>query len=81
MSPKEDFFASAGLDGTVRVWDLRTTNCQGLMRFGADGHGAQVAFDPHGLVFAAGTSYNGIKARSRKAQFLALNTPLSSSIA
>ena len=28
MSPKEDFFASASLDGAARIWDARTTTCQ-----------------------------------------------------
>lgn len=58
MSPKEDFFASAALDGTARIWDLRQTNCQGTMNFAGDGRQqedkrAAVAFDPHGLVFVA----------------------------
>ena len=33
MSPKEDTFASASADDTVRLWDLRTTDCTGVIRF------------------------------------------------
>lgn len=55
MSPKEDFFASASLDGTARIWDLRTSSCQGIMKFGAGAQRLAVAFDPHGLVFATTT--------------------------
>lgn len=53
MSPKEDFFASASLDNTARIWDLRSTNCQGVMRFPGSSGRPTVAFDPQGLVFAA----------------------------
>lgn len=60
ISPKEDVFASAALDGTVRLWDLRSTNCAGVMEFDEAGRAAAaagarpaVAFDPQGVVFAA----------------------------
>ena len=36
MSPKEDIFTSASMDGTARIWDLRTTDCQGVLRFATD---------------------------------------------
>ena len=52
MSPKEDTFASASADDTVRLWDLRTTDCTGVIRF-AGGHRAAIAFDLQGMVFAA----------------------------
>ena len=61
MSPKEDFFASASMDGTARVWDLRTTNCQGVLRFDANGHRPAVAFDPLGMVFAAAIGGTQVK--------------------
>jgi len=53
MSPKEDILASASMDDTARLWDLRTVNCQGVMRFQGGGCRPAVAFDPQGLVFAA----------------------------
>lgn len=31
MSPRDDSFLSAAMDRTVRMWDLRTNVCQGLM--------------------------------------------------
>jgi hypothetical protein len=52
MSPKEDTFASASADDTVRLWDLRTTDCTGVIRF-AGGRRAAIAFDLQGMVFAA----------------------------
>jgi len=52
MSPKEDTFASASADDTVRLWDLRTTDCTGVIRF-TGGHRAAIAFDLQGMVFAA----------------------------
>lgn len=60
MSPKEDFFASASLDDTARMWDLRSTDCAGVMRFAAGGgNRPAVAFDPCGLVFAAALCPDG----------------------
>lgn len=61
MSPKEDFFATASMDDTARLWDLRTTNCQGVMRFQGGGCRPAVAFDPQGLVFAAAMSGGRVK--------------------
>ena len=40
MSPKEDSFASAAADDTVRLWDLRTTDCA------AAGHDVAAAAPP-----------------------------------
>ncbi|XP_057312540.1 WD repeat-containing protein 82-like [Hydractinia symbiolongicarpus] len=51
MSPVDDAFISGSLDRTIRLWDLRSNNCQGLMHVS----GRPVcSFDPEGLIFAAG---------------------------
>jgi WD40 repeat protein len=58
MSPVDDTFLSASLDSTVRLWDLRTNACQGLIR--RTGR-ASVAYDAQGLIFAVATSNNAVK--------------------
>jgi len=58
MSPLDDTFLSASLDSTVRLWDLRTNACQGLIR--RTGR-ACVAFDTQGLIFAVATSNNSVR--------------------
>ena len=51
MSPADDTFMSGSLDNSVRLWDLRTPNCSGIMQV----QGKPVcAFDPEGLVFSVG---------------------------
>jgi len=58
MSPTDDTFLSGSLDKTLRLWDLRSPNCQGLMHL----QGKPVAaFDPEGLIFAAGVNNESIK--------------------
>eukprot|EP00794_Sanderia_malayensis_P006835 gene6835-7603_t len=58
MSPVDDYFISGSLDKTIRVWDLRSPNCQGLMHVS----GRPVAsFDPEGLIFAAGVDADIIR--------------------
>lgn len=58
MSPTDDTFLSGSLDKTLRLWDLRSTNCQGLMYL----PGTPVAsFDPEGLIFAAGINNDQVK--------------------
>jgi len=58
MSPTDDAFLSGSLDKTLRLWDLRSPNCQGLMHL----TGKPVAgFDPEGLIFAAGVNNEVVK--------------------
>ncbi|KAG1686080.1 WD repeat-containing protein 82 [Nymphon striatum] len=58
MSPVDDTFLSGSLDTTIRLWDLRSPNCQGLMHL----QGRPVAgFDPEGLIFAAGVNSEFVK--------------------
>lgn len=54
MSPQDDTFLSSSLDETVRLWDLRTPNCQGLMTTVVGMGPSVVGFDQGGLVFGVG---------------------------
>ncbi|PWN44250.1 WD40 repeat-like protein [Ceraceosorus guamensis] len=49
MSPLDETFLSGAVDESVRLWDLRSSHTQGLMR--VKGHPI-VAYDSTGLVFA-----------------------------
>eukprot|EP00268_Persea_americana_P059650 TRINITY_DN7351_c1_g2_i2.p1 TRINITY_DN7351_c1_g2~~TRINITY_DN7351_c1_g2_i2.p1 ORF type:complete len:346 (+),score=46.01 TRINITY_DN7351_c1_g2_i2:103-1140(+) len=58
MSPINDSFMSGSLDHTIRLWDLRTNACQGLMHLRGR---PTVAFDQQGLVFAVAMEGGAIK--------------------
>ncbi|KAH9945293.1 WD40 repeat-like protein [Epithele typhae] len=51
MSPTDDGFMSGSLDKTVRVWDLRSPSCRGILNLPAS---PVVAYDQNGVVFAVG---------------------------
>lgn len=51
-------FVSGSLDKSIRLWDLRSPNCQGYI--GIMGRPV-TAFDPDGLVLAIGINSNTIK--------------------
>ena len=54
ISPSEDSFLSSSLDGTARLWDARSANCQGVLHCG---EGQSLAtYDPKGVVFAIGSN-------------------------
>ncbi|KAL6052932.1 WD repeat-containing protein 82 [Balamuthia mandrillaris] len=53
MSPINDSFLSGSMDKTVRMWDLRTNACQGLLRHVER---PSVAFDAPGLIFAVSSN-------------------------
>jgi len=58
MSPVDDSFLSASLDGTVRLWDVRTNACQGLLRVRGR---PCVAYDTAGLVFGVASAPGQIR--------------------
>lgn len=58
MSPVNDFFLTTSLDKTIRLWDLRSPNAEGVLHLMTPGVGA---FDPEGLVFAVGMSSDTVK--------------------
>ena len=57
ISSVEDTFLSGSLDRTLRLWDLRTANCQAVMHL----TDPIAAYNPAGLIFAAGVNSESIK--------------------
>jgi len=55
---QEEMFLSGSRDRTIRLWDLRSPLCQGLMKTNGTPIGA---FDPAGLIFAAGIDNSTIR--------------------
>jgi COMPASS component SWD2 len=55
MSPIDDSFLSAAKNESVRLWDKRSSTCQGL--FPIQGH-PLIAFDPDGIIFAIAVNEN-----------------------
>jgi len=58
MSPVDDTFLSGSLDKTVRLWDLRSDNCQGVMHVSGR---PVTSYDQEGLIFAAGVNSQVIR--------------------
>ena len=52
LHPTSDTFLSSSADRTVRLWDVRSDLCQGLVRMGASG---VVSHDSEGQCFAVGS--------------------------
>jgi len=49
ISPTDEQFLSAGLDDTVRLWNMNSSNCQGCLNVPSP---SLAAFDPTGIIFA-----------------------------
>jgi len=58
VSPVDNTFLSLSMDGTLRLWDLRKDNCQGVMNLSSR---PVAAFDPMGVIFAVGMDSCSIK--------------------
>ncbi|KAF5097730.1 hypothetical protein DV451_003689 [Geotrichum candidum] len=52
VSPLNDVFLSASSDNSIRLWDLRSSTCQGFMRTVAPSF---LAFDPTAVLFSIGS--------------------------
>jgi COMPASS component SWD2 len=60
MSPRDDGFISASLDRDIRLWDLRSPACKGVLHTQGITQ-PFAAFDPGGLIFVAATADKTLK--------------------
>ena len=58
MNPADETFLSGSMDKSIRLWDFRSNHCQGLMKLAGR---PVAAFDPDGLIFAAGINSESVK--------------------
>lgn len=58
MSPNDEKFLSGSLDHTLRLWDLRSNECKGIMNVSGR---PIAAFDPEGRTFAVGINSGSVK--------------------
>lgn len=58
VSPDVKTFISASMDKTLRLWDIRSSACRGIMRLSGQ---PVAAYDPEGLIFSVGIDSQTIK--------------------
>lgn len=58
VSPDKEMFISASLDQSIKLWDLRSPNCQGHI---CVRNNPLVSLDPDGIVLAAGLDSETLK--------------------
>ena len=58
MNPTTNVFLSGSQDRSLRLWDVRSPHCQGFLKCKGNPIGA---FDPEGIVFAAGLESSSIR--------------------
>lgn len=58
MNRSDDTFLSGSEDKTVRLWDLKSPSCQGLIRLDEP---PVASFDPEGLIFAIGVEAKEVR--------------------
>ncbi|MES1904850.1 MAG: WD repeat-containing protein 82, partial [Paramarteilia canceri] len=58
LSPSDDIVISSSLDKTIRIWDLKSPNCQGIVHLPSP---ALINIDPQGLIFCIGSTNSHLK--------------------